>query len=136
RVTAIALLKLYPGAQAFTAAGVETIANKLHELAPRNYGMKTAQQLVTLAQQSTSSGLASSARSTSLKLLCDQLEHTQVNLAQLKGRSIPFSPVTKKRKDCKVCLNLDTRQLLFCEPNSAMSSDFTVLIKWSPMQGW
>jgi len=85
RATALALLKLSPGAQAFTAAGVETIANKLHELAPRNYGMKTAQQLVTLAQQSTSSGLASSARSTSLKLLCDQLEHTQVNLAQLEG---------------------------------------------------
>ena len=82
RTTAIALLKLYPSAQAFTAAGVETIAHQLHELAPRTYGMKTAQQLVTLAHQSTSSGLASSARSTSLKILCDQLEHTQVNLAQ------------------------------------------------------
>jgi hypothetical protein len=43
------LLKLYPNAQAIVAAGVETIAAKLHELAPRNYGLHTAQQLVSLA---------------------------------------------------------------------------------------
>ena len=29
--------------------------------------------------------MALSARSTSLKILCDQLEHTQTNLAQLEG---------------------------------------------------
>src|SRR3989442_4249865 len=31
------VLKLYPSAQARVAAGVETLAAKLHELAPRNY---------------------------------------------------------------------------------------------------
>jgi len=56
----------------------------LHELAPRNYGLHTAQQLVNLAQHSVSSGVALSARSTSLKILCDQLEHTQANLLQLE----------------------------------------------------
>ncbi len=61
-------------------AGVETLAAKLHELTPHNYGRKTAEQLVRLAQQSTSSGLATSARSSSLKILCDQLEHTQTNV--------------------------------------------------------
>src|SRR2546423_13369985 len=38
RVTALALLQLYPNAHAFAAAGVEAIASKLHEVAPRNYG--------------------------------------------------------------------------------------------------
>ena len=42
RSTAVALLKLYPSAQAMAKAGVETIAAKLHELAPRNYGRSTA----------------------------------------------------------------------------------------------
>jgi transposase len=84
RPTALALLKLYPSAQAFVAAGVETLAAKLHELAPRNYGLHTAQQLVSLAQHTISSGVALPARSTSLKILCDQLEHTQANLLQLE----------------------------------------------------
>ncbi len=84
RPTALALLKLYPGAQAFVAAGVEPIAAKLHELAPRNYGLHTAQQLVRLAQHTISSDVALTARSTSLKILCDQLEHTQANLLQLE----------------------------------------------------
>ncbi len=84
RASAIGILKLYPSAQAVAAAGVETLAEKLHELAPRNYGLKTAQQLVALAQHSASSGLAVSARSTSLKILCDQLEHTQATLLQLE----------------------------------------------------
>jgi transposase len=84
RPTALALLKLYPSAQAMAIADVETLAAKLHELAPRNYGLATAQQLVRLAQHSVSSGVALSARSTSLKILCDQLEHTQANLVQLE----------------------------------------------------
>ena len=84
RPTALSLLKLYPSAQAFAAASVEPIAAKLHELAPRNYGLHTAQQLVRLAQHSVSSGVALSARSTSLKIVCDQLEHTQANLVQLE----------------------------------------------------
>lgn len=85
RATAVALLKQYPSAQAIAAAGVKPIAAKLHELAPRNYGPQTAEQLVRLAQQSSSSGLATPARSTSVKILCDQLEHTRVNLAQLEA---------------------------------------------------
>jgi len=84
RPTALGLLKRYPGAQAFVAAGVEAIAATLHELAPRHYGRGTAQQLVTLAQHSTSSGVAVVARASSLKILCDQVEHTQRNLAQLE----------------------------------------------------
>jgi len=84
RATAVALLKLYPSAPAMVAAGVEAIAAQLHELAPRNYRHHTAEQLVQLAQQSSGSGLATAARSTSLKILCDQLEHTQANLTQLE----------------------------------------------------
>jgi transposase len=84
RPTALALLKRYPSAQALASAGVETVATLLHELAPRNSGLKTAQQLVHLAQHTVSSGIAASARSRTLKVLCDQLEHTQTNLAQLE----------------------------------------------------
>jgi transposase len=72
RPTALGLLSRYPSAQAMAAAGVEAIAATLRELAPRHYGYKTAQQLVNLAQHSTSSGIAISARSSSLKILCDQ----------------------------------------------------------------
>ncbi|MGB8344249.1 MAG: transposase, partial [Ktedonobacteraceae bacterium] len=56
-----------------------------HEHAPRNYGRPTAEQLVQLAQHNSSSGVATKARSTSLMILCDQLEHTQANLAQLEA---------------------------------------------------
>jgi Transposase IS116/IS110/IS902 family len=66
------------------AAGVETIVGIFQLVAPRNYGRKTAQQLIDLAQHSTSSGMAISARTRSLKVLCDQLEHTQTNLTQLE----------------------------------------------------
>ena len=84
RATALALLKLYPSAQAIATAGGEAIAAKLHELAPRNYGHRTAEHLVQLAQHSVSRGFAVAARSTSLKILCHQLEHTQANMAQLE----------------------------------------------------
>jgi transposase len=84
RPTAVGILKRYPNAQAVAAAGVEAITALFHELAPRHYGPKTAQQLVKLAQTSTSAALALSARSRSLKILCDQLEHTQSHLAHLE----------------------------------------------------
>src|SRR5438874_773485 len=71
RPTALALLKRYPSAQALAGAGVETVAALLHELAPRHYGLKTAQQLVHLVQHTLCSGIAASARSSSLKVLCD-----------------------------------------------------------------
>ncbi len=82
--TALALLTSYPSAQAVAQAGVEPLQSKLHELAPRRYGRATAQRLVQLAQHSISNGIATSARSLSLKILCDQLTHTQSNLAQLQ----------------------------------------------------
>jgi transposase len=84
RLTALAVLKRYPSAQAMAAAGVEAIVGIFQQVAPHNYGSKTAQQLIDLAQHSTSSGMAISARSRSLKVLCDQLEHTQTNLTQLE----------------------------------------------------
>jgi len=40
-------------------------------------------QLVALAAQSGSSGRAIAGRSVSLRILCDQLEHTRANLARL-----------------------------------------------------
>ena len=85
RPTALALLTRYPSAPAISAAGVETLASLLHELAPRNYGRDTAERLVSLAQASVSSGIALSARSKSLQILCDQLMHTRANLARLEG---------------------------------------------------
>ena len=84
RPTALGVLKRYPGAQAIVAAGVEVLTTTLRELAPRHYGRKTAQKLVRLASQSAASGLATGARSLSLKVLCDQLEHTLANLAQVE----------------------------------------------------
>jgi len=51
---------------------------------PAHYGRPTAQKLVTLANQSVSSGRAGAGRSVSLRILCDQLEHTQANLARLQ----------------------------------------------------
>ena len=44
----------------------------------------TAQELVGLAKASISSGVAVAARSSSLRILCDQLDHTQKNLEHLQ----------------------------------------------------
>src|SRR5712691_7520662 len=41
RPTALAVLQLYPGAQAIARASVETLAATLRELAPRRYGEST-----------------------------------------------------------------------------------------------
>jgi len=83
RPTAVGVLKRYPGAQAILDAGVEALTSTLRELAPRHYGRPTAQELVRLASQSVATPLASSGRALSLKVLCDQLEHTLTNLAQI-----------------------------------------------------
>jgi transposase len=83
RPTALGVLKRYPGAQAILDAGVEALTSTLRELAPRHYGRPTAQELVRLASQSVATPLASSGRALSLKVLCDQLEHTLANLAQV-----------------------------------------------------
>src|SRR5438552_3644081 len=71
-------------AQAIAQTEVETLSTFLHELAPRHYGRPTAQELVRLAKASISSGVAVAARSSSLRILCDQLDHTQKNLEQLQ----------------------------------------------------
>ena len=83
RPTALGVLKRYPGAQAILDAGVEALTSTLRELAPRHYGRPTAQELVRLASQSVATPVASSGRALSLKVLCDQLEHTLTNLAQI-----------------------------------------------------
>jgi len=85
RATALAVLKQYPSAQEMAAAGVETVARQLHELAPNNYGRPTAERLVQLASHSVSHGVAVAARSMSVKIVCDQLEHTQANMKKLES---------------------------------------------------
>jgi hypothetical protein len=80
----LSVLKRYPSAQAIAQTGVETLSTFLHELAPRRDVRPTAQELVGLAKSSISSGVAVAARSSSLRILCDQLEHTQKNLEQLQ----------------------------------------------------
>jgi len=81
--TALGVLTRYPGAAAIAEASVEAVTATLRELAPRRYGRPTAVALVRLAQHSVASGVATPARALSLKVLCDQLEHTLANLAQL-----------------------------------------------------
>jgi transposase len=80
RPTALAVLKRYPSAQVVAQTEVETLGKFLRELA----GRPTAQELVGLAKVSISSGVAVAARSSSLRILCDHLEHTQKNLEQLQ----------------------------------------------------
>jgi transposase len=84
RATALAFLKRYPSAQAVAQTDVVTLSQVLHKLAPRHYGRQTAERLLDLAKGSISSGVALSARSTSLRILCDQLEHTLANLKRLQ----------------------------------------------------
>ena len=83
RPTALAFLKRYPSAQAVAQAEVGVLSQVLHQLSPKHYGRQTAERLLDVAKKSISSGAAISARSTSLRILCDQLEHTQANLKQL-----------------------------------------------------
>src|SRR6266566_2751516 len=82
--TAHAVLKAFPSAQAVAEAGVEPIAVLLHQM-PAHFGRPTAQKLVAFARKSGSSGRAVAGRSMSLRILCDQLEHTQANLARLEA---------------------------------------------------
>jgi len=78
---AAAAIEVAHALAAAAAAAGETRAATLHELAPRRSGRATAEHLLGLAQPSTSSGLATTARATSLKLFCAQLDHPQANLA-------------------------------------------------------
>ncbi len=83
--SALAVLKAYPCAQAMAAAGVEAISQLLRTQTSAHFGRPTARKLVELAHSSVSSNRAVSGRSTSLRILCDQLEHTQANLARLQA---------------------------------------------------
>jgi len=81
--TALAVLKAFPSVQALVEAGVEALVQVLRAQPAAHYRRPTAKKLVALANQSVSSGRARAGRSTSLRILCDQLEHTQANLARL-----------------------------------------------------
>ena len=83
--TALSVLKAFPSAQALVEAGVEALVQVLRAQPVAHFGHPTAKKLVALANQSVSSGRARAGRSTSLRILCDQLEHTQANLARLES---------------------------------------------------
>jgi transposase len=88
--TALPLLKKYPSAHCFVEAGVEAVAVTLSELAPRHFGLETAQTLVDLARKSGASGVARQARSKGLVILCEQLMTTQKHLAELEEELAKF----------------------------------------------
>jgi transposase len=85
RPTARALLGRYPSAQAFLDAGLSALTASLQEIAPKRYGERTAQRLLTLAAQTVASGVARKARERSLQILCAQLGQTQGHLAGLEA---------------------------------------------------
>jgi transposase len=82
--TAVGLLLDYPCAQAIAAAGVEALLVKLKALAPRNYGLGTAQRLHALSLNSVASGRAIEARSMSLVIICLQLQALDEHLATIE----------------------------------------------------
>ena len=84
RRTALAVLKAYPSAQAMAQADPAALSQFLHQQCPGHYGRQTALTLIEVAKGSVSSGRARAARASSLRILCDQLEHTQSNLKQLQ----------------------------------------------------
>jgi transposase len=81
--TALTVLKAFPSAQAVAEAGVEALFQLFRAQKPAHYGRPTARKLAALAKESGSSGRALAGRSVSLRILCDQLEHTRTNLARL-----------------------------------------------------
>lgn len=84
RPTATSVLRAYPSAKAIREAGVDAIASVLQASAPHRYGRETARQLVGLAEHSVSSDLALDVRSLSLKIWCEQLQHTLAHLEQIE----------------------------------------------------
>src|SRR5438034_1755336 len=75
--------KRFKVAQAVAEAGVEALFQLFRAQKPAHYGRPTARKLAALAKESGSSGRALAGRSVSLRILCDQLEHTRTNLARL-----------------------------------------------------
>ncbi len=95
---ALAVLKAYPDAQAVAQAGVEAVYQVLRAVPAAHFGRPTAKKLVAAAQGSSSSGRAVSGRASSLRILCDQLEHTEANLKRLEEeleQLITMDPSTK-----------------------------------------
>jgi transposase len=86
--TALTVLKAFPSAQAVAEAGVEVLFQLFRAQKPAHYGRPTARNLVALAKESGSSGRALAGRSVSLRILCDQLEHTRANLARLDADTL------------------------------------------------
>jgi transposase len=82
--TALAVLKAYPHAQAVAEAGETAVYQVLRTVPVPHFGRPTAQKLVALAKASVSSGRALRGRASSLRILCDQLEHTRANLTRLE----------------------------------------------------
>lgn len=82
--TALAVLKAYPHAQALAEAGETAVFQVLRTVPASHFGHPTARTLVALAKASISSSRALSGRASSLRILCDQLEHTRNNLLQLE----------------------------------------------------
>lgn len=82
--TALTVLKAFPSAQALAEVGAEPLFQLLRAQKPAHYGRPAAQKLVALAKASGSCERALAGRSLSLRILCDQLEHTQANLGRLE----------------------------------------------------
>jgi transposase len=96
--SALAVLKAYPHAQAVAHAGVEAVCQVLRAVPAAHFGRPTARKLVVAAQTSVANGRALTGRAGNLRILCDQLEHTQVNLKQLEEELellITTDPATK-----------------------------------------
>ncbi len=92
------MLKAYPSAQDVAKAGVEAVYQVLHSVPAAHFGRPTAKKLVAAAQISIGSGRALTGRASSLRILCDQLEHTQANLTRLEAeleQLITMDPGTK-----------------------------------------
>jgi len=80
RASALSVLKASPWAQAMSQADPEQWYQGLRQQCPGRYGRKPAGKLIQLAKTAVSSGGAIGARSSSMQILADQLEHTQKNL--------------------------------------------------------
>jgi transposase len=96
--SALAVLKAYPHALLLAEAGVEAVYQVLRAVPAAHFGRPTAKKLVAAAQASIGSGRALSGRVSSLRILCDQLEHTQANLTRLEEeleQLITTDPSTK-----------------------------------------
>jgi transposase len=98
RASALTVLKAYPSAQAMRQADPEQLYQLLRQQCPGRYGRKTAGKLIQLAKTSVSSGVAIGARSSSMRVLADQLDHTQKNLELLQQeieRLVDSDPKTR-----------------------------------------